>query len=132
MKKYVPYIVMSVVVLASVPLFAFADNPLEEIILRFAGIIQMLIVVAASLALLVFMWGIVKYIAAAGDEKSQVSAKNTMVYGVIGLFVLFSVFGIVEFLQESFDIDENQRGLLERRVLSLGCYYKVYGVTQEI
>ncbi len=61
--------------------------------------------ILAALALLVFFWGLVKYIAKADDEKAKEAGKNTMIWGVVGLFVMFSVFGIVRFLQESFDIN---------------------------
>jgi TRAP-type C4-dicarboxylate transport system permease small subunit len=68
---------------------------------QFGQWVGMLTGILAALALLVFIWGLVKYIWAAGsDEKA--SGKNIMVGGVVALFVLFSVFGIVRFLQRSF------------------------------
>jgi hypothetical protein len=61
--------------------------------------------ILAALALLVFFWGLVKYIAKADDPKEKEAGKNTMIWGVIALFVMFSVFGLVSFLQASFGID---------------------------
>lgn len=78
-------------------------NGLINLICQSVDIVNLLIGVTASLALLVFMWGIVKYIASAGGD-GKVAAKNTMVMGVVALFVLFSVFGLVRFLQSSFGL----------------------------
>lgn len=93
------------------PLYLYADEPsgaqtpLRKLIVEFSGLVGTLTGVIAGLALLVFFWGLVRYIASAGDEKSKDSGKRTMVGGVIALFVMFSVFGIVQFLQKSFDLD---------------------------
>jgi hypothetical protein len=40
----------------------------------------------AGLALLFFLWGIVKYIFAQGNETAKVDGKNIMLWGLIGLF----------------------------------------------
>lgn len=65
-----------------------------------ANILTPVIGLLGSLAIAAFIWGIVKYIFYAADEKQKVSAKNTMLYGVLGLFVLFSFWGIVEFIKK--------------------------------
>lgn len=69
------------------------------LILSAKGIINTLIGIVGALALLVFFWGLVKYIANAGDEKAKAQGRNIMVGGVIALFVMFSVWGIIRFLQ---------------------------------
>lgn len=46
-------------------------------------------------AVIVFFYGIVKYILSAGDETKRKEGKGFMVYGVIGLFVMTSVWGLV-------------------------------------
>ncbi len=70
-------------------------------------IINLSIGILSSLALLVFIWGIVKYIASAGNEDAKEEGKRIMIGGVIALFVLFSVFGLVRFLQGSFGVYES-------------------------
>ena len=70
-------------------------------------IINLSIGILSSLALLVFIWGIVKYIASAGNEDAKEEGKRIMIGGVIALFVLFSVFGLVRFLQRSFGVYES-------------------------
>lgn len=75
-----------------------APQNLGALITAAQGLINPLIGLLSGVAVLAFVWGIVKYIASAGDEKSKQSGKNIMIYGVIGLFVLFSFWGIVQFI----------------------------------
>ena len=58
----------------------------------FRQVITTLTIIAASLALLVFIWGLVKYIANAEDEGAKEGGRRLMVQGAIALFVLFAIF----------------------------------------
>ncbi len=66
--------------------------------------------VAASLALLAFFWGLAIYLFNFGEgkEDKQKQGRNLMVYGILAIFVMVSVFGIARLLQRSFGINENQ------------------------
>jgi len=55
-----------------------------------------------TISVLVFFWGIVKFISAAGDEKKIEDGKKFLVWGVIGLFIMFSIWGILQFFSDSF------------------------------
>lgn len=61
-------------------------------------LVNSLIVIVAGIGLLVFFWGLVKYIASAGNEEAAKKGKSIMVYGVIALFVMFSIWGIITFI----------------------------------
>lgn len=56
-----------------------------------------------GLALLLFIWGIIKFLAGPGDEKNIEQGKRMMVWGVLALFILLSVWGIVALLQTMTD-----------------------------
>lgn len=73
-----------------------------EFVCFFVDIVDSLIPLFASLAFLSFMWGIVQFIRSAGDEKKVSGAKEIMFWGVIGLFVLFSIFGLIQLLSSTF------------------------------
>ena|SRR3989344_2098834 len=60
-------------------------------------ITEVLIPLVFSLALLFFFWGVAKYIWSAGDAKEE--GKKIMVWGVIALFVMSSIWGIINFLK---------------------------------
>jgi len=51
-----------------------------------------------ALATVLFFWGLVKFIWSPG-EKDQ--GKNIMVWGIVALFVMFTIWGIIEFIQFS-------------------------------
>ena len=79
-----------------------APNNFSELVSKFVGIINITLPVLVALALLVFFKGLVAFIAKSGDAKSHAEGKNLMVWGLIGLFVMISVFGIVELLYGDF------------------------------
>lgn len=56
----------------------------------------------ASLSVVVFMFGIVKYIWKGDSEDARKSGRTLMLWGIIGLFVMFGVWGIVEILTNTF------------------------------
>lgn len=60
--------------------------------------------IGLTLALVVFGWGIIKFISAAQNPKKIQEAKQIMLWGVIGIFILASLFGIVEFINTYFGI----------------------------
>lgn len=50
------------------------------------------------LAILVFFWGVVKFIANATDPEEREKGKHLMVWGVISFTVLFSIWAIVRLI----------------------------------
>jgi hypothetical protein len=71
---------------------------LGRLVISIGQIINQATVLLGSIALLVFFWGIVKYISKRGDEKGIEEAKNTIKWGLLALFVMFSVWGLVQAL----------------------------------
>lgn len=92
---------------ASFPLLASAQfendvvSPILENAVRAARI---LVALAFLLALFMFAWGIVKFISAAGDPEKIREAKQFLLWGVLGMAVLASVFGLITFLQSYFGV----------------------------
>ena len=71
----------------------------SELVNIFVDLIQTALPVIAGLALLVFIWGLVKFIFRIGsDEKAVLDGKNLMKWGLIALFVLVSFMAILAFL----------------------------------
>ncbi len=57
-----------------------------------------------TLALIYFFLGLAKYISGAGDEEKQKEARGMMIWGVIILFVMAAVWGLVGVVGRSFGI----------------------------
>jgi len=77
----------------------------------FTGLINDALPVIAGLALLVFIWGLVKFISKAGDEKSHEEGKNLMKWGLIALFVMVSFKAIIMFFFSDFGFSVGGFGL---------------------
>lgn len=65
---------------------------------NFIGLLTPLLV---AVSLLVFFWGIARFVLAAGDEKKVEEGKKLLIWGTIGLFVVTSLWGILQILSGS-------------------------------
>ena len=65
--------------------------------------INYLVVLVIGLAVFVFIWGIFKYFVAGADEKKVEEAKNVLLFGLLGIFIMFSVWGLVNIIINTFD-----------------------------
>ncbi|MCR4279435.1 MAG: hypothetical protein NUV78_01715 [Candidatus Zambryskibacteria bacterium] len=75
-----------------------APRNFSELVEVFLKLIELLIPVIASLALLAFFWGLVKFIGkVGGDEKAVSEGKSLMVWGLIALFIMITIWGIIAF-----------------------------------
>lgn len=89
---------------------------LQTLIRAIGNLLNLLIPILAAAALLVFLWGVAKFIfKLGGSEKATEEGRNAMVWGLIALFVLASVWGIVFFFQRSLNLPGAQRGILPSR-----------------
>ena len=86
------------------PAVTFAQSGLFDILGRIRGLINALVPLIIGLAVLYFLWGVLQYVTAKDSDK-QKEATSTMVMGVIVLFVMVSVWGLVSLLQDTFDVD---------------------------
>ena len=64
------------------------------------------LIIAASVVY--FIYGIAMYIISGSDD-AKAAAKDKIIYGVIGLFVMISVWGLVNILVNTFGLDNTNR-----------------------
>lgn len=88
----------------ALPMVAFAqlDN-VENIATSIGDIINILIPIVFALAMLFFFWGLAMYIFGSDHDKDK--AKKTMIWGVVAIFVMAAVWGLVQFIGNALDID---------------------------
>ena len=99
---------VSVFSLVFLPVVSFAAEPkdLGEFINIITGIIgNSIIPLIFTLAFAFFIWGVVQYVLNDSDEGKKEKGKQFMVWGIIALFVMFSVWGLVKILSNTFGID---------------------------
>lgn len=93
------------------PVLAFAQTNIgnfEDVKNTLLYLINSIFVpVIFALAFVVFIWGVFKYfiLGASGDDKKE--ALNLILYGLVGFFLMLSVWGLVNVLTGTFRFGEN-------------------------
>lgn len=67
-------------------------------------IVGTLVPLVISLAVIYFLYGIVKYLIAAGDETKRKESVKVITYGLIAIFVMVCVWGLVSFITNTFGV----------------------------
>ena len=75
-------------------------------------ILSTIVTILFVLAIAVFAWGIVKMILAAGDPEKVKEARGIIIWGVIAIAVLASLFGLVTYLRTVFGVDGSMNLML--------------------
>ncbi len=75
--------------------------PIDFIINTLFRLVNALEVIGGIAATAAFFFGLAKYIWAAGDEGKAKDGRSIMTWGVLAMFVLVSIGGIIGFLQQS-------------------------------
>lgn len=84
-----------------VPSFAFAAGQgLDGIITLVGNIIGKIIPIIIAIAVVMFLWGVLKYVTAK-DEDGHKEAIHVMISGIVVLFVMVSIWGLVNILSET-------------------------------
>jgi heme A synthase len=58
-----------------------------------------------TLAFALFFWGVVQYVINDSEEAKKAKGRQFMIWGLIALFVMFTVWGIVKLLAATFGFD---------------------------
>ena len=86
----------------SFPAIASAQG-ITRLLEEFGDLINPTIGVLVAIGLLVFFWGLAKFIfRVGGDEKAVEGGKKLMLWGLVALFVMVTVWGIVAFMEDAF------------------------------
>lgn len=78
-------------------------------------LIGLLLPIVVALALLFFFWGLAQFIFISGDEDAHEEGRRRMIWGVVALFVMVSVWGLVGFIGSALGVGANT-GLNPRTV----------------
>lgn len=64
--------------------------------------VDLLVWVLSSLAIVIFFIGLVRYIAHGADSHAHQQARESIMWSLVALFVLFSIWGILQLLTATF------------------------------
>ncbi len=89
------------------PAIAFAQTlgNLETLLRSIGRLIDIALPVVVAIALLAFFWGLVRYIFA-GTDDAKVAGRQLMIWGLVALFVMISVWGLVRFIGNALGIGQ--------------------------
>lgn len=76
---------------------------LEQIIDNLIEIMTSLVPLIIGSAVLVFAYGLFGYMTNVGDEGKRADSRKYIVYGLIGLFVMVSLWGLVNLFTDVFN-----------------------------
>lgn len=73
---------------------------LAGIIAKISALFSAILPVLISFGVLYFIWGVIQYMIADGEE-AKTKGRDTIVYGIIGLAVIVSIWGLVAILNQT-------------------------------
>ncbi len=77
-------------------------------LLSVGRLIDLALPMVIALALLYFFWGLAKFVLSAGNEVDKDKGRNMMIWGLVALFVMVSVWGLVAFIGRALGVDQGQ------------------------
>ncbi len=88
-----------------VPLFSVLAQPvvtnISSAVIFIKGLLNIAIGLLVALAVFYVIWGVFEFVQSAGDEEKRKEGRGRMIYGVIGIAVMLSVYGLVNILTGS-------------------------------
>ena len=102
--------------LALAPAFVFAQSlgNIETLMRSIGRLVDIALPIVVAVALLGFFWGLVKFIFAQGNEEAKADAKKIMLWGIIALFVMVSVWGLIRFIGNAFGVGQGDTIIVPR------------------
>lgn len=78
------------------------NSTLASVIQDIISLINLTVGMLCALAVVIFFWGLVKFVWHSDDAKALDEGKKLMGWGLVALFVLFSLWGILQILNIAF------------------------------
>jgi len=99
MKKLLRTLLPTALLISPAIAFAQLGGIKSFIVFGLNPVVGYLITLVIGIALLTFFWGLVKFIFAQGNETAKTDGKKVMLWGLVALFIIVSVWGIIRFFQ---------------------------------
>ena len=100
-------LIAGIMAAGAIPAIVHAQaSSLNDLFEVFHGIITTLLPMLLGLAVLLFLWGVAKYILHGDNEDARKEGRMFIVNGIIAIFVIVSVWGLVNMLDRFFGLDD--------------------------
>ncbi len=86
------------------PMVALAVKTVNDVLTSTLNAMNIIIKIMFALAVVVFGWGIIQYMTAGGDEDKIKQGKQHILWGIIGMALLFGIWGFAKFVANYFGV----------------------------
>src|SRR3990167_921860 len=112
-------IVLSGFVLGLAPVVALAQTgtaptvcatnitKIQDLFCKISELLNVVLPVFVALGVVYFVWGVVSYVISS-DEEAKKTGRDRIIYGIIGLAVIIGVWGLVNLLRNTFNLNNQQ------------------------
>jgi membrane protease YdiL (CAAX protease family) len=105
------YLSLFLISFMALPAMATSINTFKDLVDRAVNtIIAPIVPLLIGLAVLVFLYGVLNFTFSEGGAKKE-EGKQYMIWGIVGLFVMVSVWGLVAILQGTFNLDNKTQNI---------------------
>ncbi len=103
MKKKI--LTLSLLVLTpSIAMAAINTTFFDDLISSLIGVLNGLVPLFIALAVVYFLWGVLQFVSSGDDAEARKQGQARMVHGIIAIFVMVSLWGLINILVEAFDL----------------------------
>ncbi len=120
MKKYI----IGGATLALAPIVASAAATAFSILAIVQSLMNIVIPILITLAVIYFIWGVIQY-TISQDEEAKKNARGKIIMGLVGLFVIVAFWGIINVLSRTIGVSNDKAPVdlpcIENRDLGIFC-----------
>jgi hypothetical protein len=106
MIKKLKYFIFPIAAMLPMLVLAQPDDAINAFVSTIQNWVRLLLPTLIALALVLFLWGVLRYLFSK-DGPSKKEARDFMMWGIVALFVMVSVWGLVKVLQDIIFGDNN-------------------------
>lgn len=89
---------------------AATGGGLTDAIANIMDVIDAAIPLLLAVAVIIFLWGLVQFMFKIGGDEGTQRGKQIMIWGIVVLFVMVSVWGLVGLLQSTLGLESSTAG----------------------
>ena len=95
----------------AIPVLAAAPTDFKAVVndVFINGLLKPVVPLLIGLAVVVFIYGVLTTVLSEGDKKEE--GKQYMLWGIIGIFVMVSVWGLVAIVSGTFQLDNTRHSI---------------------
>jgi len=95
------------IILLALPSVVAAATTLNDIEKAALTVLNSVVPLFVAVAVVFFLWNVFKYINSGDNAETRGQARSMMIYGVIAIFVMVSIWGLVGVLRNMFTLNSN-------------------------